>query len=494
MRQLPSGYIDSSYPGLARDGWINADDSLSFAFSSQFYWADNKTEDMAEAAFQTFGTAAQLAGWLYDYVKAVCGADEERNSTLYKIFQVTSVLAFIERAIDESSDDKWLESIRTLARVDGPLCRCKTEIEKIRKKLETKLQSKKLDERLKAMTWPLVRKDVASLVDNLVRLEQDIHINVNLSQFRLSNVMHLQLKEVNLKLEQNVQLTMDCVQSISQVYHINSTIMAGTTVLVGQELHRRAKEIAEWLSNSDPMKEQDDIIGNPYRVKSSWLLQSDDFKQWKEGAVPSLHFSGGPGVGKTCVAANVIHHLQQLDHEYEKLDRPVIFLYCNHSIRSEQNAKEMLQILLKQLVMFDWGIPLTIQTLYNRCKQSTASRRRPEEQELLETLRSTFAIFDKIFVVVDTLDESEWASFKKLLEFLHSAQQKHTVKIFTTARELDQTETALKPAQIIRTPECSDDIISYIRSRFSSMCRFVIDDNELQEAIVEAVLIASHGK
>jgi hypothetical protein len=129
----------------------------------------------------------------------------------------------------------------------------------------------------------------------------------------------------------------------------------------------------------------------------------------------------------------VINHLQQI---YDSQKCPVICLYLDYKQTSTQSFKNLLGSLLKQLKQLQGSTPLSQHELdwYGKAKWT---RLLSKENDIREDLKEQLRNFDRVYLVVDALDECIFRH--QLLPELQSLPQEG-VSLMVTSRPMDGEE------------------------------------------------------
>ena len=70
------------------------------------------------------------------------------------------------------------------------------------------------------------------------------------------------------------------------------------------------KKIIDWLSPPDPWTNHESARRQHKAQTGTWLLQSDQYTQWKEGSIRHLWLYGKAGCGKTVLCSTVIEDIR----------------------------------------------------------------------------------------------------------------------------------------------------------------------------------------
>jgi hypothetical protein len=113
----------------------------------------------------------------------------------------------------------------------------------------------------------------------------------------------------------------------------------------------------------------------------------------------------------------------------------ITYLYCNFRHQDEQEADALLVSLLKQLAECQPSLPSSVKDLYDRHK---TKRTRPSLDEISRSLQSVAALYSRVFIIVDVLDECrETDSHRaRFLSEIFEIQDKCRANIFATSRSI----------------------------------------------------------
>ncbi|KGO46710.1 Nucleoside phosphorylase [Penicillium expansum] len=165
-----------------------------------------------------------------------------------------------------------------------------------------------------------------------------------------------------------------------------------TQIKAANETTYRNK-ILDWITPIHFHKRQVDLWQDCVPT-GKWLLDSEQFKYWVDGARQRLRCYGLTGTGKTHLCAIIVDHLQKMFPL-----RPVLYIYLDDNRQAEQTPEKLMGSLLRQLIQFDTSceIPQLIQDHYGRygIEQSPSTMIQREAFEtLLERYKRTYLIID----------------------------------------------------------------------------------------------------
>lgn len=254
------------------------------------------------------------------------------------------------------------------------------------------------------------------------------------------------------------------------------------------------QSILEWLSPINSATKQADVFIDCQKGTGQWFLETDFFQQWLQQysgtphAERNLFCPGIPGAGKTLLASTVI---DQLSTRYQ--NEPsigVAFFYCN--FREQVSLESLIGCLLKQLARQLPIFPEVIEDLYTLHQEQ---KTRPSLDELVEAFDMTALKFNKIFFVIDALDECHMAhgSRDMLLDEVFELQTKHTLGLLATSRDNPDIANRFTESPSLRIRANQSDIEKYLRGQMGVLPRFVQGRPELQQQIVDEITKSVDG-
>ncbi len=148
---------------------------------------------------------------------------------------------------------------------------------------------------------------------------------------------------------------------------------------------------------------QQDCYGQREENTGQWLLASTEFRTWTAAALTNatLFCPGLLGTGKTLMASMSIEHLRWRHRNYTT---GIAFFYCNYKKHHEQRLGDLIASLFKQLCAQCPEISRQVAAFFQHHERIGS---RPAVSELSEMLYSAVSGFDRVFIVVDALDECE---------------------------------------------------------------------------------------
>jgi len=162
-----------------------------------------------------------------------------------------------------------------------------------------------------------------------------------------------------------------------------------------------------------------------------WLVDSDAYQTWLGNAQGSLLCHGIPGAGKTIATSMVVDDLESRFRDDP--DVAVVFIYFDSLRHSEQNTSNLLLCLIKQMVKKRAMFPEqeSDPDLYIKLKYHHSGA--PEAEVVVHDFRQIIALWPRVFIVVDALDEVGEAPRAAFLKEMLYVQGVCGVNLFVTS-------------------------------------------------------------
>jgi hypothetical protein len=225
-------------------------------------------------------------------------------------------------------------------------------------------------------------------------------------------------------------------------------------------------------------------------MTGQWLLHSAEFCSWMATANATLFCPGIPGAGKTIMASIVINHIQSLCH-YKATG--LSFFYCNYKKRQEQRVSDVIAVLLKQLCAQCPCIPEVVTSLFDHHMRK---RTRPAEDELSKALLSVAGAFNRVFVVIDALDEFDtnyWSTMLAHLRDLQGSPYIKDLRLMVTSRHEPELEREFRHHPLLEIRADTDDLALFLRSQMPKLSEHIKQNSSLQSEIMSAITTAADG-
>ena len=229
------------------------------------------------------------------------------------------------------------------------------------------------------------------------------------------------------------------------------------------------KAILDWLTLVEYAPQQNDFIARRQEGTGTWLLNSTEYQSWRETKGRTLFCPGIPGAGKTILTAIVIDELTT-----QFSDDPTIgiaYMYCNFRRQDEQKINDLLASLLKQLAETQLSLPSTVKELYNRHK---TKRTRPSFDEISKSLQAITALYSRVFIIVDALDECQVSNScrQRFLLEMFNLQANHGVNLYATSRFIPEITTKFQANISLEIRVSKEDIGRYLEAHMRHLSPF----------------------
>jgi len=256
------------------------------------------------------------------------------------------------------------------------------------------------------------------------------------------------------------------------------------------EAQKEFQVVLDWLTRVDYGAQQSDFRHNRQEGTGQWLLSSNEFQQWRDQPGQLIYCPGIPGAGKTILASIVVDHLC---NEYRSDPMSgIAYIYCSFNKQQEQEPRDLLSSLLKQLLQRQTPMPKAIKELY---RHHTSERTRPSLGEIRTALSSIMSAFSRLFIVIDALDECRISAGgqRELLSEILSLQKQTHMNLFTTSRSIPDIDNEFKGALRLEIRASADDVHKYLDTNISLLPRVVSKRPDLQQEIKTVIAKSIDG-
>jgi NACHT domain len=289
------------------------------------------------------------------------------------------------------------------------------------------------------------------------------------------------------------ELLNSCVKSFQlQILTIEVVTRIGTDVAEMRRIMDKNEdiEILNWLTPVDYGPQQSDYIRRRQAGTGQWLLNSTEYQSWLKTSKQTLFCPGIPGAGKTILTSIVIDNLITMFGDDENVG--IAYIYCNFQQRDIQTAEGLLRSLLKQLTQELSSLADCVKHLYNR---RGAKQTPPSFDDFLRALQSVAAMYSRVFIVVDALDECQASDSCRstLLSEIFSLQARTGASFFATSRPIPDIGAEFKGCLTREILASDEDVYRYLGGHMPQLPKFVLGLPELQKEIRTEITKAVEG-
>ena len=255
-----------------------------------------------------------------------------------------------------------------------------------------------------------------------------------------------------------------------------------------QERQHKREVVLNWITRTDYTSQQHDFISRRQPRTGQWLLDSVEFQAWLETNKQTLFCPGIPGAGKTILTAVVINNLATWFADDPNIG--IAYIYCNFRRQHEQKAEDLLASLLKQLIQSRPVLPDSVEYLYDKHKDKRLSL-----DEISKALQSVAAIYSKVFIIVDALDECQDSNGcrARFLSEIFNLQDKCKASLFVTSRFIPEITARFNKSISLEIRASKEDVRRYLDEYMFQLPGFVIRSLELQEEIKTKIVWSVDG-
>jgi len=248
-------------------------------------------------------------------------------------------------------------------------------------------------------------------------------------------------------------------------------------------------EILKWLTPIEYGPQHSDYLKRREPGTGKWLLDSVEYQTWLDSSKQTLFCPGIPGSGKTILAAIVVDDLITRSRNDPTIG--VAYIYCNFRQKDDQKIENLLASLLKQLAR-SRSFPGSVKDLYDRHKEMQT---KPSIDEISKALQSVSAMYSKVFIVIDALDECQASNgcLSKLLSHIFSLQANTVINFFATSRPIPDIDGEFKKCLRREILAINEDVRRYLDGHMSDLPRFVFKRPDIQEEIKTEITRAVEG-
>ena len=264
-------------------------------------------------------------------------------------------------------------------------------------------------------------------------------------------------------------------------------ISTGINKLLSRQHDQDHQAILNWLTPIDYAPQQSDYIKRRQAGTGQWLLDSAEFQEWLETDKQTLFCPGIPGAGKTILTSIVVNYLF---HEFRRKEDDIqndhsigiAYLYCDFRRPHEQTLGNLLLSLLRQLVQRQPSVPDIIRVLHDRYKDKPLQ---PLLNEIIRALNSVTALYSRVFIIVDALDEcpKHDKCRARFLSEIFDLQAKTGANLFVTSRDIPEIRELFAGSLSVEIRASDKDLGVYLDGNMSQLPAFDGRSLELREEL-----------
>jgi hypothetical protein len=264
--------------------------------------------------------------------------------------------------------------------------------------------------------------------------------------------------------------------------------------LVEYKSAQEDQQLLAWLTQLDFGKQHTDRLRRRQPETGTWVIVSEQFQAWLDQPQTTLLCPGMPGAGKSFIASITIDFLQEVySHDRETC---ITFLLCDFNSQQEQCPEDLLENLLKQLIQ-SRPIPTDLQELFLQYKSKPPGCR-PMMDELLGCLATAISSYERVFLIVDALDEYKTENRTRFLEEIFRLQDASRLNVFATMRPIQELLSVFEesgiPLHVLEIRAHQDDINKFLDRKIMDNLQFLKKRSQEEREKIQLEIRTSIGQ
>ena len=447
-----------------------------------------------------FASVIQISQVVVGYIKAVKGANADRQRLLVEIRNTTVLCQTLVDTVDVDAD-QWMPTLRILSQQEpGPLGQFKKTLERLQNKLApgSKLKGR-LDNIVFALKWPFEQDEFREILVDIERQRSLFSLAMTNDNHRLSlAILHTTqdvaetLNTIRAEQKQQGQASRVLGDNIKRIQ--NSTDLE-TLRVRDRENHDRKQLMLSKLTSIDFEATHADISSRRVKDTGHWLLESPAYKSWHDGnSSRVLWCPGVPGAGKTMLASLVIDDLRQSDfashsRTNDSAKQGVLGVYCSY--RNPDTTSILVGSILSQLLSSIEQPP------------HVNPRDILDRERLYQIFNSILNTYSRLYLVIDALDECAdgpalLEHLRELLDLAETNKSAPDVHIFITGRHNVEHEVQRNITPSVRLEiSCDDeDVRKYLKQELhgqSQLLEWINGDCDFEIQIIDSIIARVAG-
>ena len=393
-------------------------------------------------------------------ISAAKSAPQELKSILVEVYALEAALNSLSFLAGE--DSEFAEQATNRVGVKSAVTNCEATLDDLAKELgslsignSTQIGTSKRQRVKEAIKWTWKEAEVKKLLNDVLQHKTTITLGL---------------------LSQTARDVGDIKKSVQQIQEDLSD--------------RQRRDITSWLETTNPSQNHNFAKDLYESHTGEWVLRLTHWKAWLEEneSTRFLWIYGIPGAGKTILASFLIGLCEErCESQGKDKTKACIYYYCSYRNNQDETCP-LLQWIVGQLCRLTECIPKTIHDTH-RLNQH------PRTEVLLDALGTLLSSMQRVYLVVDALDESmPRTGLLELLETLATDSRFQKLQILATSRKYLEIESILSR---ISTPismsneEVDKDIRVYAQAEIKRTCSRWSEDLKLEA--LEALVHGAEG-
>ncbi|WYZ33902.1 hypothetical protein EsH8_I_000178 [Colletotrichum jinshuiense] len=206
--------------------------------------------------------------------------------------------------------------------------------------------------------------------------------------------------------------------------------------------------LQSWLKPTDYLADSSELnrhLASRAPGTSLWLAKTPRYQQWiSSDDTASIWIRGAPGAGKSVLAASTVQHLSESGTDESGV--PVLLFFFRKIVRANRFAICLVRDWLAQLLPHSVQLQGALQKIINSEEVGSLNI-----DDLWECLQQGLASLNKVYCVVDALDEMDDCDAAEFFPRLNELAtfRPGAVKVFMTSRPRQDLQMHLAAASIV---------------------------------------------
>ncbi|KAE8155002.1 hypothetical protein BDV25DRAFT_170327 [Aspergillus avenaceus] len=250
--------------------------------------------------------------------------------------------------------------------------------------------------------------------------------------------------------------------------------------MLNREKNHEHEEFVQWLTSTTYDTLHRDYLEKRVPGTGTWFLELSEFRTWLEEPSSILFCRGIPGAGKTIIATIAIDYLKRQHCENNR--SAVAYIYFNYYQPERQNINSLLASFAQPVLK-----------MYQTCKEANML---PSSEDLTHALMETMEAFDKVFIILDALDEYDRANSAHgdFLIKIRDLQRKIHFRMIITSRPNVDIEAIFGSCLRCEIQADEEDIHTYLDSHIAQLRLFTHGSNSPEKAELIATIKTTIAK
>ncbi|KAI1341959.1 hypothetical protein F5Y15DRAFT_413228 [Xylariaceae sp. FL0016] len=302
---------------------------------------------------------------------------------------------------------------------------------------------------MRSLAWPLSSEETKSITEDIARHQSTLELA--LSAGSLSKLLSCLSKQ------QEIQDQFDSLhKKLERRWSVETRVEMD---------NKREAIIHFFLKGVNPQKSFQANAKRRQPLTGLWLTESDnDFRQWRDHPGSKLWLSGIPGAGKTILCGAVIEELLQ----ESSTTTAVAFYFCDYKSPSTHDPLNVVGAIAVQLAIQNTTAFELLEEYYQTLNPATRLPKSPRTEDLQRLIRDMTALFGKVYIVVDGLDECgrEAPGVVQALQVISGDSRNVSMALFSR-NEPEMREELEAEFSHIETAARTEDLDLYVQAEMT---------------------------